>query len=97
VQQDSNDTEVPSVDVDVGNDSREANDGTHYTFDLSDHFQNQVMGSYCSHVHGPTTMAAAPPFPMMEEGSDGETDSWAQTDGTVGSLEERLEEITAEI
>jgi len=40
--------------------------------------------------------AVVPPYPM-DETSDSEVDSWAQTDGTVGSLEDRLEEITAEI
>jgi hypothetical protein len=64
-----------------------------YTFDLSDTFKQNIMGTYA-----PTTMQVVAPYPMMEDTScDSEVDSWAQTDGTVGSLEDRLEEITAEI
>jgi hypothetical protein len=64
-----------------------------YAFDLGESFKNDVMGTYA-----PTTMQVVAPYPMMEDTScDSEADSWAQTDGTVGSLEERLEEITAEI
>jgi hypothetical protein len=64
-----------------------------YTFDLSDTFKQNVMGTYA-----PTTMQVVAPYPMLEDTSyDSEVDSWAQTDGTVGSLEDRLEEITAEI
>jgi hypothetical protein len=47
-------------------------------------------------MQGPTTIAVVPPYPM-EETSDSEADSWAQTDGTVGSLEERLDEVRGEI
>jgi hypothetical protein len=43
-------------------------------------------------MQGPTTIAVVPPYPM-EETSDSEADSWAQTDGTVGSLEERLDDV----
>ena len=68
-----------------------------YRFDLAHSFKNDVMGTYGSNSdYAPTSMAVVPPYPM-EETSDSEVDSWAQTDGTVGSLEERLEEITAEI
>lgn len=66
---------------------------TKYAFDLGESFKNDVMGTYA-----PTTMQVVAPYPMMEDTScDSEADSWAQTDGTVGSLEDRLEEITAEI
>jgi hypothetical protein len=69
-----------------------------YKFDLGDSFKNEIAGKYGipSGMVGPTSMAVVAPYPM-EETSDSEVDSWAQTDGTVGSLEERLEEITAEI
>lgn len=67
-----------------------------YTFDLSDEMKNKVFGTYGRANFGPTTMNVVAPYPM-EEHSDSEADSWAQTDGTVGSLEDRLEEITAEI
>jgi hypothetical protein len=74
-----------------------------YAFDLSQSFKNDVMGTYGfggtrSHPFaGPTTMPVVAPYPLLDETSDSEVDSWAQTDATVGSLEERLEEITAEI
>ena len=45
---------------------------------------------------GPTTIEVVPPY-SMEETSESEADSWAQTEGTVGSLDEDLEAITAEI
>jgi len=69
-----------------------------YTFDLAWSLKNDVMGAHggSGSDFGPTSMAVVPPYPM-EETSDSEADSWAQTDGTVGSLEDRLEEITAEI
>ena len=73
-----------------------------YKFDLADSFKNEITGKYGgssennSSSNGPSSMPVVPPYPM-EESSDSEVDSWAQTEGTVGSLEERLEEITAEI
>jgi len=78
-------------------DGREDSDNRgSYTFDLGDAWRDQVVGAYGYDQYGPTTIAVVPPYPM-EETSDSEVDSWAQTDGTVGSLEDRLEEITAEI
>ena len=70
-----------------------ANTPSSYTFDLASSMKLHVLGTYSDL---PTSMAVVPPYPM-EETSDSEVDSWAQTDGTVGSLEDRLEEITAEI
>jgi len=68
-----------------------------YRFDLADSMKHDVMGTYGdSDTFGPTSIDVVPPYPM-EDTSDSEVDSWAQTEGTVGSLEERLEEITAEI
>lgn len=82
-----------------------------YTFDLANSLKNDVMGAYFGNGGGsssnnnnnhsesmgpPTSMAVVLPY-SMDETSDSEVDSWAQTDGTVGSLEDRLEEITAEI
>lgn len=68
-----------------------------YTFDLANCMKNDIMSSYGHRHFGPTSMAVVPPYPMQEDASDSEADSWAQTDGTVGGLEEHLEEITAEI
>jgi hypothetical protein len=77
--------------------------GYEYTFDLGSSLKNDVMGTYGSTPHSPSSYGNAPsnmrvtaPYPMSET-SDSEADSWAQTDGTVGSLEDHLEEITAEI
>ena len=84
-----------------------------YAFDLGQSFKMKVMGTYAPTtipvvapypMHGNFTNVGAPPQQqpakndMDLSGCDSEAeDSWAQTDGTVGSLEERLEEITAEI
>lgn len=89
----------------MDNDDLEEQPPAKYAFDLSESFKNDVMGTYGGFGFGgrqqpapPTTMQVVAPYPMMEDTScDSEADSWAQTDGTVGSLEERLEEITAEI
>jgi hypothetical protein len=68
-----------------------------YKFDLSSSMKNDVMGTYGG--GGPTSMAVTAPYGISGEASDNgsEVDSWAQTDGTVGSLEDNLDEITAEI
>jgi hypothetical protein len=66
-----------------------------YQFDLGQSFKNNVMGTYFPQ-NAPTSMHVVAPY-ALDDTSDSEVDSWAQTEGTVGSLEERLEEITAEI
>jgi hypothetical protein len=68
-----------------------------YKFDLGSSMKNDVMGAHGS--GGPTSMAVVAPYGMTGEASDNgsEVDSWAQTDGTVGSLEDNLDLITAEI
>jgi hypothetical protein len=66
-----------------------------YQFDLGQSFKNNVMGTY-NPQNAPTSMHVVAPY-ALDDTSDSEVDSWAQTEGTVGSLEERLEEITAEI
>jgi hypothetical protein len=109
---DDNNSDGPTLEVDVMSDGCDypsnsqqihplpysfeddvANTPNSYTFDLANSMKLDVLGTYSGL---PTCMAVVPPYPM-EETSDSEVDSWAQTDGTVGSLEERLEEITAEI
>jgi hypothetical protein len=68
-----------------------------YAFDIADSMKTYIMGRYGGGTpYGAPAMVVVPPY-AMDETSDSEADSWAQTDGTVGSLEERLEEITAEI
>ena len=86
----------PSYRNDANDFNEEYQTPSSYTFDLANSMKNEVMGTYGSSHFGPTSMAVVPPYPMQEE-TDSEVDSWAQTDGTVGSLEEHLEEITAEI
>jgi hypothetical protein len=71
-----------------------SNQSYEYKFDLGNSMKNDVMGAYGG--GGPTSMAVVSPYPMSGEDAS-EVDSWAQTDGTVGSLEDNLEEITAEI
>jgi len=89
---------ISSFDDDSGNDAVLP---PKYAFDLSQSFKNDVMGTYGgvanSNRSPPTTMQVVAPYPILDETDDSVADSWAQTDGTVGSLEERLEEITAEI
>lgn len=67
------------------------------TFDLGNTFKDQLMG-----VHGfggpkRPPMNAAPYGASVDGASDSDADSWAQTDGTIGSLELQLEPITAEV
>lgn len=59
----------------------------HYRFDLASHNKNDVLGTYGADLFGPTEITVVPPYPM-EETSESEADSWAQTDGTVGSLDD---------
>ena len=88
----------------VGLDDEKVDEGDYprnYTFDIADSMKHHIMGQYGSSsgrgTFGRASMAAYPPPYAMEETSDSEADSWAQTEGTVGSLEENLEQITAEI
>ena len=81
-----------------------------YAWDLSTSFQREIMSAHGqvspaaaqppvgphNQQFGPTTIEVVPPYPL-DETSESEADSWAQTEGTVGSIEENLEEITAEI
>jgi hypothetical protein len=69
------------------------------TFDLGTSFKDQLMG-----VHGQGGGHRRPPHMSGPYGasdyggaSDSDADSWAQTDGTIGSLELQLEPITAEV
>ena len=72
------------------------------TFDLGTSFKDQLMG-----VHAPQK-GARPSDHMLggrygvgrgmsSDGAESDADSWAQTDGTIGSLEGHLEPITAEV
>lgn len=68
---------------------------SNYRFDLATSMKNELFN-----IHG---RAPDPPRSYgpnglgIEETSDSDADSWAQTDGTIGSLELQLEPITAEV
>lgn len=64
-----------------------------YAFDLGGWMKSELLG-----IHGANTITAQPSKGGAEEGlSDSDNDSWAQTEGTIGSLELRLEPIEAEV
>eukprot|EP00538_Stauroneis_constricta_P009021 CAMPEP_0119551196 /NCGR_PEP_ID=MMETSP1352-20130426/4505_1 /TAXON_ID=265584 /ORGANISM="Stauroneis constricta, Strain CCMP1120" /LENGTH=382 /DNA_ID=CAMNT_0007597209 /DNA_START=197 /DNA_END=1345 /DNA_ORIENTATION=+ len=65
-------------------------------FDFGNSFKDQLMGVHGRHAH------PRPGYGMTLQGipdstSESDADSWAQTDGTIGSLELQLEPITAEV
>lgn len=91
--------EMPSNEEDFPNNN--------ITFDLGTSFKDQLMGR---HGGGPPrghpgTLGAMVSGPygggtrmaMNSDASESDADSWAQTDGTIGSLELQLEPITAEV
>lgn len=67
---------------------REPHLNRQYRFDLASSYKNDVMGAYGADLFGPTEITVVPPYPMEEGASESEADSWAQTDGTVGSLDD---------
>jgi hypothetical protein len=77
-------------------------------FDLGSSFKDQLMGLHGNngnnHKRNAPRMVSGlmyPPSQSMGPSSsvdgDSDADSWAQTDGTIGSLELQLEPITAEV
>jgi hypothetical protein len=80
-----------------------------YQYDIGNSFGNQVMGIHSSQEQQQQrkTQYLAQPNPNQgayshfhrpqDMMSDSDNDSWAQTDGTIGSLELQLDPITAEI
>jgi hypothetical protein len=97
--------EAPNGDFDMDDDGEEmGEDGyspsypNNITFDLGNSFKDQLMG-----VHGrsqPSSKLGMPGYNMHgipDNTSESDADSWAQTDGTIGSLELQLEPITAEV
>lgn len=90
-------------DGQVGEGSDEGDDDDYpngnYTFDLGASMKNELFK-----IHGRAPSSASDPRMYnnggtigIEETSDSDADSWAQTDGTIGSLELQLEPITAEV
>jgi hypothetical protein len=75
------------------------------TFDLGTSFKDQLMGVHGlgggprrpPHMSGPYGHSVGPYGASVDGASDSDADSWAQTDGTIGSLELQLEPITAEV
>lgn len=65
---------------------------TNYRFDMATSMKNELFN-----IHGRATDPPKSYGIGIEETSDSDADSWAQTDGTIGSLELQLEPITAEV
>jgi hypothetical protein len=63
-----------------------------YNFDLGGWMKSELLG-----IHGESTITAHPSRGAPEEVESDDNDSWAQTEGTIGSLELRLEPIEAEV
>lgn len=63
-----------------------------YNFDLGGWMKSELLG-----IHGASTITAQPSRGNEEVLSDSDNDSWAQTEGTIGSLELRLDPIEAEV
>ena len=87
---DSSSKDVENMEPEIGEEDEDF--PTNYRFDLATSMKNELFN-----IHG---RAADPPKSYgigIEETSDSDADSWAQTDGTIGSLELQLEPITAEV
>ena len=80
---------------------RNSRDDEKITIDMGCNFKDQLMGVY----YGASSTAAQ--RRRQQQGGmygagratsmDSEADSWAQTDGTIGSIEQNLEPITSEV
>jgi hypothetical protein len=66
--------------------------GNRYRFDLGTSMKNELFSIHGWAVDAPKNFGVG-----IEETSDSDADSWAQTDGTIGSLELQLDPITAEV
>jgi hypothetical protein len=100
---DGNDAAV--VGDDLPSPTEDGQSGT-MQFDLGNSFKDQLMGLHgCSQPNSSkrgglmSSLGARGLFPQSGQSLDGDSDadSWAQTDGTIGSLELQLEPITAEV
>jgi hypothetical protein len=85
------------VDGDILNDDDNLPDSPdefsrEYNFDLGGWMKSELLG-----IHGESTITAHPSRGAPEEVESDDNDSWAQTEGTIGSLELRLEPIEAEV
>ena len=83
-QQSGDDLDEPEIGEEYDN---------NYTFDLGSSMKHELFN-----IHGRATADQQKQYGIgIEETSDSDADSWAQTDGTIGSLELQLEPITAEV
>lgn len=78
------------MDLLGGNVDVQSSDDVRLSFDLADNMKSEMLNIHGSPLQIRTVV-------LVDEHSDSDVDSWAQTDATLGSLEVRLEEITAEV
>jgi hypothetical protein len=105
-------TSIATPRISTRDDFDSSNLSSSYAWDLSNSFHREVMDAHAGYgtvrrsqlphsnannYYGPTTIEVVPPYPMEETSESEAEDSWAQTDGSVGSLDVHLEQITAEI
>uniref|UniRef100_A0A7S1GG99 Uncharacterized protein n=1 Tax=Cyclophora tenuis TaxID=216820 RepID=A0A7S1GG99_CYCTE len=64
----------------------------HYTFDVGNMMKSELM-----EIHGHRRQGSSSKGLDESDLSESDVDSWAQTDATLGSIEHRLEPITAEV
>ncbi len=89
----------------MSDDMGDANDTAHsvngsngsHAPDLSQSLRNEMMGVHARHTDFMNTSIPRSMDDISDAGSGSDADSWAQTDGTIGSLELQLEPITAEV
>lgn len=65
--------------------------------DLSQSLRNEMMGVHARHTDFMNSSIPRSMDDISDAGSGSDADSWAQTDGTIGSLELQLDPITAEV
>jgi hypothetical protein len=80
------------IQPEIGDETDEEYGNNNYTFDLGNSMKNELFN-----IHGRAADQRRQYGIGIEETSDSDADSWAQTDGTIGSLEQQLEPITAEV
>lgn len=96
IQYDDEDSPYPNnVAVDMGTSFKDQLMGVHGSTGGRPPMSQQGYGG-TSYAMGPV-LGRTSPYPRGDAMSDSDADSWAQTDGTIGSLELQLEPITAEV
>lgn len=82
----------PNGELEIGDEYDDDYGNGNYTFDLGSNMKNELFN-----IHGRAGDAPRQYGIGIEETSDSDNDSWAQTDGTITEIETCLEPITAEI